>query len=131
MFTYLVTSYQKELNPDFIADFTLFILWSEIEVNVAMIVCCMPILGPVIGRFRNACAPIVRSMGLSKWSLLSTDKSGVSKLGSSSQTVSLPLDIVTANKTRCTVAAPQDTPVGHTQGIVARTEISRSYEERK
>jgi hypothetical protein len=48
-----VTSYDKEDNPDFIADFTLFILWSEIEVNVAMIVCCMPVFGPVLGQWRD------------------------------------------------------------------------------
>lgn len=52
-YIYLVTSYDKEDNPDFIADFTLFILWSEIEVNVAMIVCCMPVFGPVLGQCRD------------------------------------------------------------------------------
>ncbi|TGJ80466.1 hypothetical protein E0Z10_g8296 [Xylaria hypoxylon] len=35
-YMYLVTSYDKEENPDFIADFTLCLLWSEIEANVAM-----------------------------------------------------------------------------------------------
>ncbi|KAJ5630200.1 Carboxylesterase type B [Penicillium longicatenatum] len=40
-------------NPDFIAGFTLFILWSEMEVNVAMIVCCMPVFGPVLGQWRE------------------------------------------------------------------------------
>ncbi|KAJ0418860.1 hypothetical protein BJY00DRAFT_314538 [Aspergillus carlsbadensis] len=53
-YIYLVTSYDKEDNPDFIADFTLFILWSEIEVNVAMIVCCMPVFGPVLARWRDS-----------------------------------------------------------------------------
>lgn len=53
-YIYLVTSYDKEDNPDFIADFTLFILWSEIEVNVAMIVCCMPVFGPVLGQWRDS-----------------------------------------------------------------------------
>ncbi|KAJ5972733.1 uncharacterized protein N7479_002651 [Penicillium vulpinum] len=52
-YIYLVTSYDKNDNLDFIADFTLFILWSEIEVNVAMIVCCMPVFGPVLGRCRD------------------------------------------------------------------------------
>ncbi|KAL5044216.1 hypothetical protein BDW71DRAFT_215770 [Aspergillus fruticulosus] len=52
-YIYLVTSYDKEDNLDFIADFTLFILWSEIEVNVAMIVCCMPVFGPVLGQCRD------------------------------------------------------------------------------
>ncbi|KAE8154331.1 hypothetical protein BDV25DRAFT_126613 [Aspergillus avenaceus] len=64
MYIYLVTSYDKEDNPDFIADFTLFILWSEIEVNVGMIVCCMPILGPVLGRCRDYVIVLTQSMRL-------------------------------------------------------------------
>lgn len=52
-YIYLVTSYDKEDNADFIADFTLFILWSEIELNVAMIVCCMPVFGSVLGQCRD------------------------------------------------------------------------------
>ena len=62
-YIYLVTSYDKEDNPDFIADFTLFILWSEIEVNVAMIVCCMPVFGPVLGQCRDT---LYRFFGRSK-----------------------------------------------------------------
>ncbi|KAI8959242.1 hypothetical protein F5Y11DRAFT_13691 [Daldinia sp. FL1419] len=50
MYVYLVTSYDKEDNPDFIADFTIFILWSDIEANIAMIVCCMPTLAPVLAK---------------------------------------------------------------------------------
>jgi hypothetical protein len=56
MYAYLTTSYDKEDNPDFIADFTLFITWSEIEVNVGMIVCCMPVLAPVVRRFAGSLA---------------------------------------------------------------------------
>ncbi|KAL4779980.1 hypothetical protein BJX76DRAFT_351335 [Aspergillus varians] len=52
-YIYLVTSYDKENSLDFIADFTLFILWSEIEVNVAMVVCCMPVFGPILGQCRD------------------------------------------------------------------------------
>ncbi|KAL3478697.1 hypothetical protein BJX99DRAFT_256347 [Aspergillus californicus] len=62
-YIYLVTSYDKEDNPDFIADFTLFILWSEIEVNVAMIVCCMPVFAPVLSRCRDS---LCRLSGRSK-----------------------------------------------------------------
>ncbi|CDM37566.1 hypothetical protein DTO013E5_7646 [Penicillium roqueforti] len=62
-YIYLVTSYDKEDNLDFIADFTLFILWSEIEVNVAMIVCCMPVFGPVLGQCRDT---LYRRFGRSK-----------------------------------------------------------------
>ncbi|KAJ5729940.1 uncharacterized protein N7483_004448 [Penicillium malachiteum] len=54
MYIYLVTSYDKKDNPDFIAGFTLFILWSAIELNVAMIVCCMPVCGPVIAKIRDS-----------------------------------------------------------------------------
>ncbi|KAI0165181.1 hypothetical protein GGR52DRAFT_585169 [Hypoxylon sp. FL1284] len=37
LYMYLITSYYKEDNLDFIADFTLCLLWSDIEANVAMI----------------------------------------------------------------------------------------------
>ncbi|KAI4114400.1 MAG: hypothetical protein LQ338_008014 [Usnochroma carphineum] len=50
MIMYLVTSYQKGANPDFIADFTLFLLWSLIELNVAMICACLPTLLPVFAK---------------------------------------------------------------------------------
>ncbi|KAJ5915816.1 hypothetical protein N7454_010957 [Penicillium verhagenii] len=53
MYIYLVTSYDKQDNPDFIADFTLFMLWSTIEVNVGMIVCSMPVCGPVAAKIRD------------------------------------------------------------------------------
>jgi hypothetical protein len=78
MYIYLVTSYDKESNPDFIGDFTLFILWSEIEANVAMLVCCMPTFGPIIARFHENYTAYIRSRSngttKSKWSLLSRDK---------------------------------------------------------
>ncbi|KAI1342873.1 hypothetical protein F5Y15DRAFT_271074 [Xylariaceae sp. FL0016] len=67
MYYYLVTSFDKEDNPDFIADFTLFILWSEIEANVAMLVCCMPTWGPVMGRFRDRLGHLLQSTVLGKW----------------------------------------------------------------
>ena len=70
MYIYLTTSYDKEDNPDFIADFTLFILWSEIEVNVAMLVCCMPVLAPVVGKARDAIFSVATCRA-SKWVLLS------------------------------------------------------------
>jgi hypothetical protein len=64
---YLVTSYDKEDNPDFIADFTLCILWSEIEANVAMLVANLPTLNPVIATFSSAIASSLRSTPLGKW----------------------------------------------------------------
>ncbi|KAF2963518.1 hypothetical protein GQX73_g10049 [Xylaria multiplex] len=62
-YMYLVTSYDKESNPDFIADFTLCILWSEIEANVAMMVCCLPTLSPVVGKFASS----LRTTPLGRW----------------------------------------------------------------
>jgi hypothetical protein len=66
-YMYLVTSYDKEENPDFIADFTLCILWSEIEANVAMLVSSLPVLSPVIGKFSNWAASSLRATPLGKW----------------------------------------------------------------
>ncbi|KAI0907487.1 hypothetical protein F4823DRAFT_602886 [Ustulina deusta] len=66
-YMYLVTSYDKESNPDFIADFTLCILWSEIEANVAMLVCSLPTLSPVIARISNSIASSLRTTPLGKW----------------------------------------------------------------
>lgn len=61
MYIYLVTSYDKEDNPDFIADFTLFILWSEVAANVAIVVSCMPTLSPVVARCFEGVAEFMRS----------------------------------------------------------------------
>ncbi|KAI1308846.1 hypothetical protein F5Y03DRAFT_349424 [Xylaria venustula] len=74
LYYYLVTSYDKEDNPDFIADFTLFILWSDIEANVAMIVCCMPTLSPVLGRCGTWLNHGLRRVLPSSWMLLSVEK---------------------------------------------------------
>lgn len=82
MYIYLVTSYDKESNPDFIGDFTLFILWSEIEANVAMLVCCMPTFAPIVARCHENYSAYMRSRSTgttkSKWSLLSRDKAKIS-----------------------------------------------------
>lgn len=82
MYIYLVTSYDKESNPDFIGDFTLFILWSEIEANVAMLVCCMPTFAPLVARCHENYSAYMRSRSTgttkSKWSLLSRDKAKTS-----------------------------------------------------
>ncbi|KAI1810426.1 hypothetical protein GGS20DRAFT_186211 [Poronia punctata] len=70
-YVYLVTSYDKEHNPDFIGDFTLFILWSEIEVNIAMIVCCMATLAPALGVLREVLVGLLPRALRRKWMLLS------------------------------------------------------------
>ncbi|KAK8129939.1 hypothetical protein PG999_002319 [Apiospora kogelbergensis] len=57
MYMYLITSYQELTNPDLIADVTLALLWSDIEANIALMVCCIPTLAPVIGRCRERLIP--------------------------------------------------------------------------
>lgn len=69
-----MTSYDKRDNPDFIADFTLFILWSEIEANVAMIVCCLPTLAPVLEECRGWLVSILNKILPGRWMLLSVDQ---------------------------------------------------------
>ncbi|KAI1652710.1 hypothetical protein F4813DRAFT_377218 [Daldinia decipiens] len=73
MYIYLVTSYDKEDNPDFIADFTLFILWSEIEANVAMVVCCMPTLAPVLAKCNNCVTFLLKKGRPDKLTIPSSD----------------------------------------------------------
>ncbi|KAI1089105.1 hypothetical protein F5B19DRAFT_468782 [Rostrohypoxylon terebratum] len=145
MYIYLVTSYDKEDNPDFIADFTLFILWSEIEVNVAMVVCCLPTLAPIIGKFNEGLITLLGPSHPSHWTLLSSGRaaSKISDIG-----VELPV----ASKTRTfspagltineTVPWEGDprmvTEAGYNKntnerfqqrrGIIARTDIYRSFE---
>lgn len=41
-------------------------------MNVAMLVCCMPVLAPVVGKARDAILSIA-TCGSSKWALLSAD----------------------------------------------------------
>lgn len=51
----------RESKPDFIGDFTLFILSilkPEIEANVAVLVCCTPAFGPIIARSDEDIVPM-------------------------------------------------------------------------
>ncbi|KAI0860534.1 hypothetical protein F4860DRAFT_197455 [Xylaria cubensis] len=73
-FYYLLTSYDNQDIPDFIADFTLFILWSKIEANVAMIVCCLPTLAPVLEKSRGWLASGSNKVLPTTWTLLSMDR---------------------------------------------------------
>lgn len=142
MFVYLVTSYDKESNPDFIADFTLFILWSEIEANVAMIVCCMPTLGPVIGRGRDRVIAALRSTLPSEWSHLSTDRTGTKisnndiELSRTTKDHSLSTPghgMPWQGDARSVATAgylATDSSLNQSSGIVAHTEISRTSEPR-
>ncbi|KAI1413762.1 hypothetical protein F5Y13DRAFT_188732 [Hypoxylon sp. FL1857] len=74
MHIYLVISYGQEDSLAFIADFTLAILWSEIEANVAMVVCCMPTLVPVIGKLNNGLTSRLCPTRLGQWSILSAGR---------------------------------------------------------
>ncbi|KAI0546955.1 hypothetical protein F4679DRAFT_555922 [Xylaria curta] len=73
-YVYLVTSYDKEDNLDFIADFTLFILWSEIEINIAMLVCCMPVMAPSLRKLRDNISCLLPRSLRRGWMLISSDK---------------------------------------------------------
>ncbi|KAI1079501.1 hypothetical protein F5B20DRAFT_166674 [Whalleya microplaca] len=144
MYIYLVTSYDKESNPDFIADFTLFILWSEIEANVAIIVCCMPTLGPVIGNLRDRSYPILHSLLSSQWTLLSVDRKSSKASYNARELPTLERGFQSSRKhshddmpwqgdsgaviTAGFTNAKEQYP--NIQGIVTRTEISRTSEVR-
>lgn len=145
MFVYLVTSYDKENNPDFIADFTLFILWSEIEANVAMIVCCMPTLGPVLGRGRDRLVSLVHSTLSHTWTPLASDRTSTKtsnkdvELYNTTQANSLPPRIVPVSgaawqgsfgPVTSACYTEGDQLANHSSGIVARTEILRTTEPR-
>lgn len=75
MYIYLVTSYDKEDNPDYLGDFTLFMLWSDIELNIAMLVSCMPTLTPLLARVRDGIRVLSRiSFFKTQQSILPTHK---------------------------------------------------------
>ncbi|KAK5635985.1 hypothetical protein RRF57_011698 [Xylaria bambusicola] len=158
LFYYLETSYHQKENPDFIADVTLTLLWSTIEVNVALIVCNLPVLGPIFRRFRSNVALISRRVGISSyWIDITkerTDDDAVNKgshqlsdlsrtgnlstIDGESGTVTSSSQQATRDtwgKGRATVASAgfsggaEENP-NHGPGILARTEISTTFEER-
>ncbi|CAJ2512980.1 Uu.00g010990.m01.CDS01 [Anthostomella pinea] len=143
-YMYLVTSYDKEDNPDFIADFTLCILWSEIEANVAMLVCCMPTLAPVIGKFGGRILSSIHTTGSGKGFRLS---SGHKRSKATDDGLELPA--LSNSRRKQSSRLSSDTQLlwqeGHgtvtaagyanahgqpsnTPGIMARTDISTTYE---
>ncbi|KAI1384571.1 uncharacterized protein F4822DRAFT_367163 [Hypoxylon trugodes] len=143
MYIYLVTSYDKETNPDFIADFTLFILWSEIEANIAIIVCCMPTLGPVVGNLWGRSYPVLRTIVSRKWTLLSVDRTNTKTSSNSREPFTLELGFrpsgkhsyddrpwrgVSGTVVTAGSADVEEEQYRNIQGIVARTEISRTSE---
>lgn len=75
MVAYLVTSYEKASNPDFIQDFTIFLLWSLIELNVAMICACLPTLLPVMAKLPRNMRSLVSSRRMLSLSWLRGNRS--------------------------------------------------------
>ncbi|KAI1826339.1 hypothetical protein F4861DRAFT_537181 [Xylaria intraflava] len=143
LYYYLVTSYDMRDNPDFIADFTLFILWSDIEANVAMIVCCLPLLLPVLVKCRNWLVSCLNTALPGRWTLLSIDRTKDKslhedlELTTSTTTISaakgpgksLPWrvgggEVITAGYTDSYV------PSAGSPGITMRTEVVQTLETR-
>jgi hypothetical protein len=141
MYIYLVTSYDKVTNPDFIGDFTLFILWSEIEVNVALMVCCMPAMGPVLDRTRS----YLKRTPVGKWMPLSAATKENSKKLSADTELShhrgldhrrsawpsnddVPWQGSDTTTATATHVVDSDTEFPQVNGILTRTEISRTSE---
>ncbi|PYI02706.1 hypothetical protein BO78DRAFT_422270 [Aspergillus sclerotiicarbonarius CBS 121057] len=136
MYIYLVTSYDKEDNPDFIADFTLFMLWSAIEVNVGMIVCSMPVCAPVVSKFRDCIVIRLGSKGSSHLSHQRgkgskeylTDRSENPYFGDKTSSYEMG-----AYRTTIASREPMDEinvegPLETRSGIVVRTRISNTFE---
>lgn len=136
MYTYLVTCADRADNPDFIADFTLFITWSEVKVNVAILTCCMPTLSPVVGKFYSGLTGSLRSILPGTWSFLSHERDGSKEASAGNNRPAvgtlIPLDdrpwlrgIGTVTSAGYTDLEGQPYYEG---GILARTEIQRSSE---
>ncbi|KAL2045928.1 hypothetical protein ABVK25_011924 [Lepraria finkii] len=74
MVAYLVTSYDKESNPDFIQNFTIVLLWSLVELNVAMICACLPTLLPVVAKMLRSLRSFESSKRLLSFSWFRTQR---------------------------------------------------------
>ncbi|KAK2589608.1 hypothetical protein QQS21_012717 [Conoideocrella luteorostrata] len=149
LFYYLATSYNHVENPDFIGDVTLTLLWSTIELNVAMIVCSLPVLSPIFEKFRSNLVSLSGRLGIAKWTNISNERSD--RKGSNQISDILRAENGAARKEgqgfsthRHNYMWPgghgavssagffgiQDSP-DHSRGILARTEISTTIEENK
>ncbi|KAI0915157.1 hypothetical protein F4823DRAFT_630267 [Ustulina deusta] len=146
LYYYLATSYNQADNPDFIGDVTLTLLWSTIELNVAMTVCSLPVLGPIFGRLRDKIVLLSRRSGITSWIDITkerTDDKGNYQLSdisrgrnsAAAETISTSSQqkdvwqegrgtVASAGFSRAKVAP------NHSSGILARTEISTTFEER-
>lgn len=148
LFYYLATSYRKEENPDFIADVTLTLVWSTIEVNVAMLVCSLPILSPIFRRFHRTMVSLShRSLshrsGATKWVDITNEQSNDEgayqlsntsrmKHGTAADTIaSFQHDEIWGDDNRtltsASFAGTREAPSAKA-GILARTEISTTFE---
>ncbi|KAI0434598.1 hypothetical protein F5Y09DRAFT_295946 [Xylaria sp. FL1042] len=147
IYMYLVTSYDMASNPDFIADFTLCILWSEIEANVAMLVCCLPTLNPVIGKFSKSIRSSLHTTPLGKW--LPLDPPTQKKSRSTNEDLELSVASKLRRKQPSRLSSDEQmlwqegpgmvTTAGYSntnelpsngRGILARTDISTTFEAR-
>ncbi|KAK6953910.1 hypothetical protein Daesc_003872 [Daldinia eschscholtzii] len=134
-------------NPDFIGNFTLFILWSVIEVNVAIIVCCIPTLTPVLEGYYHSLVVLLSRVRPKKWrlSLLSRDTGESSNISPKAPVISevslVPLrnfphdgaswQDVPRVITKASYGAAEAQMAQNNEGILARTEISRTFEPRE
>ncbi|OTB14125.1 hypothetical protein K445DRAFT_23906 [Daldinia sp. EC12] len=147
MYFYIMSTYNRAENPDFIANFTLFILWSVIEVNVAIIVCCIPTLTPVLEGYYSSLVVLLSRVRPKKWrlSLLSRDTGEPSNISPKAPVISeislvplrnFPQDGVSWQDvprviTKASYGAAEAQMAQNNEGILARTEISRTFEPRE
>lgn len=139
-----MTSYNLAENPDFLADSTEFLQWSDCEITVAMVVCCMPTLGPVVAKCHDSLIDHLRSALCGRWKLLSRKReSGKDGLTDTelptvrpelSPPMSAAYDRASWRGDRETVIAGGFTDLEgqayNKKGILTRTEIHRTSELR-
>lgn len=134
MYIYLVTSYDKEDNPNFIADFTIFMLWSVIELNIAMIICCMPVCGPVAAKtaakIRDAVA-MTMGHGRSKYAAYDPEKDSRACLTDRSRSLRGSASSYEMGTCHTSIGVPSSRGAGEQldepAAIVVRTDIFSTY----
>ena len=144
MYAYLVTSYDMADNPDFIADSTIYIVWSDVEANVAMLVCCMPTFGPAVAKAHDSLVDHLRAALPGRWKRLprkredSKDGHTDTELPAVRPTLSTPKS---ASYDRASWRGDRETVIAagfpdlegqqyNKRGILTRTEIHRTSELR-
>ncbi|KAI0872895.1 hypothetical protein GGS24DRAFT_518089 [Hypoxylon argillaceum] len=147
LYFYLATSYEMADNPDFIADVTLTLLWSTIEVNIAMTVCSLPILGPIFARARDYVITLSRRSGLTRWVDITNERPdskkdyqlsdmsraehgivGTSSVDDTPRRQNEPWQNGSGTFASAGYSRTKEKP-DHGSGILARTEIVTTYEQ--